>query len=61
MKTNVILNKDLLKRAAKLSGITERTALIHAGLETLIEQKARERLAKLGGSDPKAIARRRRR
>lgn len=50
-----------MKKAATLTGITEKTALVHAGLEALIEKKARERLAALGGSDPKAEAGHRRR
>lgn len=37
-----------------LTKISEKTALIHAGLEALIDLHARERLASLGGSDSKA-------
>lgn len=44
-----------------MTGIKEKTALIHAGLQALIEKKACERLIALGGSDPKATAGRRRR
>ena len=33
-------------------GIEERTALIHAGLEVLIERESARRLARLGGSEP---------
>ncbi len=61
MRTTVIIKDDVLKKAADLTGIREKTALLHAGLEALIEKKARERLAALGGSDPKAEAGRRRR
>ena len=61
MRTTVIIKDDVLKKAADLTGIREKTALLHAGLEALIEKKARERLAALGGSDPKAAAGRRRR
>jgi Arc/MetJ family transcription regulator len=61
MRTTVIIKDEILKKAAELTGIREKTALIHAGLEALIEKKARERLAALGGSDPKAEAGRRRR
>ena len=61
MRTTLILRDDILKRAAELAGITEKTALVHAGLEALIEKKSRERLAALGGSEPhlKPIRRRR--
>ena len=60
MRTTLIIRDDVLERAAALAGIKEKTALVHAGLEALIEKKARERLAALGGSDPKAAAGRRR-
>ncbi len=61
MRTTVIIKDEVLKTATDITGIKEKTALIHAGLEALIEKKARERLAALGGSDPKAKAGRRRR
>lgn len=61
MRTTLILRDDVLKRAAELTGLSEKTALVHAGLEALIEKKARERLADLGGSEPRARAPRRRR
>ncbi|MBK9215342.1 MAG: type II toxin-antitoxin system VapB family antitoxin [Chloracidobacterium sp.] len=61
MRTTVILREDTLKLAAELTGIKGKTALLHAGLEALIEKKARERLIAMGGSDPKATAGRRRR
>jgi len=50
-----------MKKASELTGIKEKTALVHAGLEALIEKKAVERLIALGGSDPDAKAGRRRR
>ena len=61
MRTTVIIKDDVLKRAAELTGIKGKTALLHAGLEALIEKKARERLIAMGGSDPNATAGRRRR
>ena len=50
MRTTLILRDELMARAAKLAGLTEKTALVHAGLEALIEKKSRERLAALGGT-----------
>ena len=61
MRTTLILRDDILKRAAELAGITEKTALVHAGLQALIEKKVRERLIALGGSEPHFRAGRRRR
>jgi Arc/MetJ family transcription regulator len=50
MKTTLNLNDDLMREAAKCTGIKEKTALIHKGLEELVKYAARERLAKLGGA-----------
>jgi Arc/MetJ family transcription regulator len=36
MRTTINLDKELLKRAQELTGIKERTALIHEGLRSLI-------------------------
>ena len=52
MRTTVNLDTDLLDEAARLTGVTERTALIHAGLRALIERESARRLARLGGSQP---------
>jgi Arc/MetJ family transcription regulator len=53
MRTTIILKDDLVKKASSATGITEKTALIHKGLEALIERAAVERLIKLGGSAPR--------
>ena len=61
MRTTVTIDDDLLERAAELTGMTERTALLREGLETLIRVESAKRLAALGGSDARASAARRRR
>lgn len=61
MRTTLILKDDLMAEAARLTGLKEKTAIVHAGLEALIQQKARERLIALGGSAPGLRAPRRRR
>jgi Arc/MetJ family transcription regulator len=61
MRTTIIIKDDVINRAAELTGIKEKTALVHAGLEALIEKKARERLAALYGTVPKFKVGRRRR
>lgn len=61
MRTTLVLQDDLMAEAARLTGIKEKTALVHAGLRLLIEQKARERLIALGGSAPNLRLRPRRR
>ncbi|MGV3712590.1 type II toxin-antitoxin system VapB family antitoxin [Pseudolysinimonas sp.] len=60
MRTTVTLDDDLLDRAAELTGISERAALLRVGLETLIRVESARRLAALGGTDPEAAAPRRR-
>lgn len=52
MRTTINLNDELLSEAHRLTGLEERTALIHEGLRALIERESARRLAKLGGSEP---------
>jgi len=54
------LDEALLEEAQRMTGIHEPAALIHEGLRVLIAREARRRLARLGGSDPRAQAPRRR-
>lgn len=61
MKTTLNINQDLLEKAREATGIEEKTALIHKGLEVLIRLAAAERLMRLGGKAPNAEAGRRRR
>ena len=61
MRTTLIIDDALLQQARELSGIREKTALVHAGLKALVAREAARRLSSLGGSEPalKAISRRR--
>jgi Bacterial antitoxin of type II TA system, VapB len=52
MRTTLILDEKLVDRARALTGIEEKTALVHAGLEALIAREAAKRLAALGGTEP---------
>jgi Arc/MetJ family transcription regulator len=52
MKTTMILDDSLIKRALELTGLKEKTAVVHAGLETLIARESARRLARLGGTMP---------
>ena len=61
MRTTLNLDDALLEEAHKLSGVQERTALIHEGLRALIARESARRLARLGGSEPKLAPVRRRR
>ena len=51
MKTTLNIDEHLLEKAAKLTGIEEKTSLVRLGLEALISQEAARRLAQLGGSE----------
>ena len=61
MRTTLILDDTLIDRAREATGIEEKTSLVRAGLEALIQREAARRLAALGGSEPdlKPIPRRR--
>jgi Arc/MetJ family transcription regulator len=61
MRTTLNLNDDLLDEARRVTGIHEKTALVHRGLEELIARESARALAKLGGVSPKlpAVPRRR--
>lgn len=61
MRTTLNLDDQLLAAAGRISGMTERTALIHEGLRALIQRESARRLARLGGSEPKLEPVRRRR
>jgi Arc/MetJ family transcription regulator len=50
MRTTLILDDELIARARELTGIEEKTRLIHMGLEALVQRAASKRLAALGGS-----------
>lgn len=61
MRTTINLDERLLEEAQRITGMQERTALLHEGLRALIARESARRLARLGGSDPHAKAPRRRR
>ncbi len=61
MKTTLNIDETLLEKAAFLTGIPEKDTLVRMGLESLIAWESARRLAKMGGTDPKAKAGRRRR
>jgi Arc/MetJ family transcription regulator len=52
MRTTFNLDDDLLGEAQRLTGMRERTALIHEGLRALIQRESARRLARLGATEP---------
>ncbi len=61
MRTTLNLDDSLLEEARRITGIQEKTALVHRGLAELIAKESARALAALGGTSPKlpAIPRRR--
>jgi Arc/MetJ family transcription regulator len=55
------INDELLAKAKRLSGLKEKTAIVHAGLEALVALESARRLAVLGGTEKGARPVRRRR
>jgi len=51
MRTTLNIDDAVLSRAAELTGVREKTALVRMGLEALIAQKSSARLAALGGTE----------
>jgi Arc/MetJ family transcription regulator len=52
MRTTINVDERLIAEAQRITGMTERTALIHEGLKALIQRESARRLARLGGSEP---------
>ena len=52
MRTTIALDDDLLAAAQRLTGMTEKTALVREALGALIERESARRLARLGGTEP---------
>ena len=54
MRTTINLDDELIAKAEKLTGQSEKTALVREALKALIQRESARRLALLGGSDPEA-------
>ncbi len=53
MRTTIHIDGELLEKAAKLTGVNQKTSLVRLGLEALIARESAKRLAKLGGTEKK--------
>lgn len=56
MRTTLALDDDLLAEAQRLTGTSEKSALVREALKALIERESARRLARLGGSEPDLAA-----
>ena len=61
MRTTLNIDDKMLKEAARLTGVKEKTALVRLGLEALIASESSKRLARLGGTEGELKPIRRRR
>jgi Arc/MetJ family transcription regulator len=61
MRTTLNIDDQILRRAADMTGVKEKTALVRMGLEALVSLESAKRLARLGGTekDLRPIPRRR--
>ena len=51
MRTTLNIDDAILEKAARLTGITEKTSLVRLGLQALVAAESSRRLARLGGSE----------
>ena len=56
MRTTLNIDDELLGEAQRITGVTEKAALVREGLRALIERESARRLAQLGGSEPQLEA-----
>ncbi len=54
MRTTVSLDDDLMEKAQRYTGLTEKSALLREALTALVQREAARRLAALGGTEPDA-------
>lgn|GEM_PF-286813 len=51
MRTTLNIDEQILSRAADMTGVREKTALVRMGLEALVSIESAKRLARLGGTE----------
>lgn len=61
MRTTLNIDDSLLRKAARLAGVEEKSALVRLGLDALIARESARRLAELGGTEKSLFPIRRRR
>jgi len=51
MRTTLNIDDNLLAKASRLTGVSEKAALVRLGLETVIARESGRKLAVLGGTE----------
>ncbi len=61
MRTTVNIDDELLAEAQRITGVTEKAALLREGLRALVERESAKRLVQLGATEKqlKSVPRRR--
>lgn len=52
MRTTLALDDDLLAEAQRLTGTSEKAALVREALRALVQRESARRLARLGATEP---------
>ena len=52
MRTTLNIDDQLPDEAQRITGMSEKAALVREGLRALIERESARRLARLGGTEP---------
>jgi Arc/MetJ family transcription regulator len=52
MRTTIVLDDELVRKAQEYTGLKEKTALVREALTALVQREAARRLAAIGGSVP---------
>lgn len=61
MRTTIAIDDELFAKAQEFAGVSEKSAVIREALKAFVEREAARRLARMGGTEPKAKAPPRRR
>ena len=51
MRTTLNIDDGILRKAAEITGVKEKTSLVRMGLEALLSLESARRLASLGGTE----------
>ena len=51
MRTTLNIDDRILRKAAEITGVKEKTSLVRLGLEALVSLESAKRLASLGGTE----------
>ena len=52
MRTTLNIDDQLLAEAQRITGVSEKAALVREGLRALIERESARRLARVGATEP---------